>query len=459
MSSDCIALSCQVWIRHPSIGFCNFREIYPKSDLSNILFPGKSVLCWARNVPPTREVTYQATVVWLESEPPSESIYRTPDLVQELNFHLAEYSSGGLSSLDTVNATPTKLRSVEGVVQEWISHEVGLVRLDDGGVALFHIAQAWAYRATWVQYTTLMTKPACLDYLALGTTVLLAVRPLAASEASELRYQALIIWNKEVCRAEEERQGVGRGDGMFSRRQVEEGDLPLSWVQEMAGDVSRTALLTALDTTWDSLKRLARLDLKSITPVAAVLNLLPLNWEAKIVKMVDSDNGVISVQHREAGTDLSGDLGLGVTNMFVMFNIEDVFGVTGDRYRTGPDTNVPSILGQPVDLTARCIVSEGASIASVYHTAASQSMLAMTSASPVSCPILQAVCVYLKTCDTSAPVTLFSPRPTRLRSVPESVDIAETSTSFYLSYLLSAQLDVKEWDSLLLLSILSYLYI
>ena len=35
----------------------------------------------------------------------------------------------------------------------------------------------------------------------------------------------------QVCRAEEEREGAGRGEGMFSRRQVEEGDLPLSWVQ------------------------------------------------------------------------------------------------------------------------------------------------------------------------------------------------------------------------------------
>ena len=38
--------------------------------------------------------------------------------------------------------------------------------------------------------------------------------------------------------------------------------------------------------------------------------------------MVDNDNGVISVQHKEAGTDMSGDLGLGVTNIFVIFNIE-----------------------------------------------------------------------------------------------------------------------------------------
>ena len=105
--------------------------------------------------------------------------------------------------------------------------------------------------------------------------------------------------------------------------------------------------------------------------------------------MVDNDNGVISVQPKEAGTDMSGDLGLGVTNIFVIFNIEDVYGVTGDKYRTGPETNIQSILGKPVDLTARCIVSEGASIASLYHTAASQSMLAMTAATPVSCPILQ----------------------------------------------------------------------
>ena len=38
--------------------------------------------------------------------------------------------------------------------------------------------------------------------------------------------------------------------------------------------------------------------------------------------MVDSENGVISVQHKEAGTDMSGDLGLGVTKIFVIFHIE-----------------------------------------------------------------------------------------------------------------------------------------
>lgn len=54
----------------------------------------------------------------------------------------------------------------------------------------------------------------------------------------------------------------------------------------MAGDIPRAALLSSLDATWDNLKRLARLELKAINPVAAVLNLLPINWDARIVKVI-----------------------------------------------------------------------------------------------------------------------------------------------------------------------------
>ena len=66
----------QVWISHPSIGYCSFREIYPSSELSKHLYPGQGVLCWARQISSTRDCNYQATVVWLEGDPPSESLYR-----------------------------------------------------------------------------------------------------------------------------------------------------------------------------------------------------------------------------------------------------------------------------------------------------------------------------------------------------------------------------------------------
>ena len=62
--------------------------------------------------------------------------------------------------------------------------------------------------------------------------------------------------------------------------------LNINVFQEMAGDVQRSALLSSLDATWDNLKRLARLELKAINPVAAVLNLLPLNWDARIIKVI-----------------------------------------------------------------------------------------------------------------------------------------------------------------------------
>ena len=59
------------------------------------------------------------------------------------------------------------------------------------------------------------------------------------------------------------------------------------------------------------------------------------------------------------------------------------------------------------------------------------------------CPVLQAICVYIKSSPSAAPVTLLSPRPTQLRKFPESFHREDPTTDFYLSYLLPVQLDVK----------------
>ena len=109
-----------------------------------------------------------------------------------------------------------------------------------------------------------------------------------------------------------------------------------------------------------------------------ILNLLPENWEAKVVKVVDQENGVICISHRKSA-DMSGDLKLGVTKMFAIFHIEDVFCMAGERYRTNPDHSVAQLLAGHVDLTARSIVSEGGqTMAAVFHTAASQLLLSQT---------------------------------------------------------------------------------
>ena len=274
-------------------------------------------------------------------------------MVSQLNFQQSEYQSGSLTKFDVVNIAPERLRSVAGVVQEWLSHEVGVVKLEDGGAALFHVGQVWSLTSSWVPYTTTLTTPPSLDYLALGTRVSLAVRRLTASPCSELAYQALILWNTERCRAEEDR--LAASAVIFSRRGLEEGQLPQNFITKFSSEAARTELVRELDLTWDSLKSLCKFDQKAIHPVAAVLSLLPADWEAKVEKIVDQENGVICISHRD-GLDMSGELRLGVRKMFAIFHIEDVYSVTGDRYRRGPDQTIFSLAKQPVDLTARCIV-------------------------------------------------------------------------------------------------------
>ena len=280
-------------------------------------------------------------------------VNRTPDLISQLNFQQSEYQSGSLTKFDVVNTAPERLRSVVGVVQEWISHEVGVVRLEDGGVALFHIGQVWTLTSSWVPYTAVLTTPPNIDYLALGSRVSLAVRRLTASPCSELVCQALILWNTERCRAEEER--LAASAVMFSRRGLEDGQIPQNFITKYSSLAARTELVRQLDLTWDNVKSLCQFDLKKIHPVPLVLNLVPADWEARVEKIVDHENGVICISHKD-GLDMSGELKLGVTKMFAIFHIEDVYSVTGDRYRVGPDQTIFSLAKQLVDLTARCIV-------------------------------------------------------------------------------------------------------
>ena len=169
-------------------------------------------------------------------------------MVSQLNFQQSEYQSGSLTKFDVVNIAPERLRSVAGVVQEWLSHEVGLVRLEDGGAALFHVGQVWSFTSSWVPYTSTLTTPPSLDYLALGTRVSLAVRRLTASPCSELAYQALILWNTERCRAEEDR--LAASAVIFSRRGLEEGQLPQNFITKFSSEAARTELVRELDLTW-----------------------------------------------------------------------------------------------------------------------------------------------------------------------------------------------------------------
>ena len=85
---------------------------------------------------------------------------RRPDLAVELNFHLTEYQTGRLGRLDEMNEPSRQVRKyhlatfdpshlalqvvVGGEVIEYISMEMGVVKLAEGDTALFHLSQVQA---------------------------------------------------------------------------------------------------------------------------------------------------------------------------------------------------------------------------------------------------------------------------------------------------------------------------
>ena len=234
---------------------------------------------------------------------------------------------------------------------------------------------------------------------------------------------------------------------MYSRRQDTEDSPPPPYVSRYSSVEARAALIRQLDTQFDTFKRLAKLASchagKTINPVPVVLNLLPEEWEARVVKCVDLEHGVIQLTCRSPGGDMSGDLKLGVTKMFALFHIEDVFSAAGCSYRRGPNDSVAMLRGSYVDLTARSIVSDAlCSMAGVFHKAATQILLSQMY-EHVCCPILQAVTVFVKGDPGAEPNLSLAPRPTYLRAQPESFHRDEPSTAFYLGFLLRGKLDSK----------------
>ena len=181
----------QVWIKHPSAGYCQFAEIYSTADLSKHFYPGRQVNVLMRNIPKTRDVKGQAEVMWLQGPTPEDELFRTRELSAELNFHLAQYQAGKCGKLEMVLSVD-KHSSMDGTVHEYVSYESGVIRLvgKDNGVVLFHLDQVWTFDdGKWILLKDIIKKPLQRDYLPVGSLVSLSVRKLPCSANSQLRYQ------------------------------------------------------------------------------------------------------------------------------------------------------------------------------------------------------------------------------------------------------------------------------
>ena len=114
-----------------------FREVLASSELA-VVFPKDSRVQINARKANADPYEYQATAVWREGKAPSE--YRSREWHEELQ-RVASCVRQRLPIVEPLTISSTR----EGVVQEFISYETGLVRLldQDKGVVLFCLENVW----------------------------------------------------------------------------------------------------------------------------------------------------------------------------------------------------------------------------------------------------------------------------------------------------------------------------
>jgi hypothetical protein len=110
----------------------------------------------------------------------------------------------------------------------------------------------------------------------------------------------MVVWNKEWCKYREATEpNPDSNMEMFTRRGLAEGAVPPEYMVKYGTTDAQLQLVRTLDFHFDNFKRISKLDLKNINPVAVVLNLLPEGWDAKVWKAIDDENGLILITHSQ----------------------------------------------------------------------------------------------------------------------------------------------------------------
>ena len=113
--------------------------------------------------------------------------------------------------------------------------------------------------------------------------------------------KGMVVWNKEVCKQREAADSSAESWGSFNRRALglEEGKVPPGYIRMYSLPENHAKLIRTLDTHFDNFKKLLKLEMKNINGVPVLLNMLPPDWEAKVYRVIDDDNGVIVIKHKK----------------------------------------------------------------------------------------------------------------------------------------------------------------
>jgi len=412
----------QVWMPSPDGGDSPFLATHPLIKLPTVIEVGQELKLNARRISGC-SFNLQATAVWKRKDPPAN--YKTEDLLQNLNLtlnqHIFSETGDTLYKTNPLAGTPDFVVSAK--VQEYFSLEMGFLKLDSGdrGVVLFHLNQVWTeggLNAVPYRNDQDIILP---EYLPIGSSVMVNMRKLQASQGSALKYQATLVWPRKI---DEEITGK----------------LLPAYLSMYGPHEKRVSLVNELNDHHDQMKSILKLCMSSLAPefvpVEAVLNGLPNFWKAQVVAALNDDFGIIRITHSQ-GLDFAP----GVYTMFALFHIEDVFDANGLPAIKSANVTMANMMDSHVDLTARSISLES----DPHKIFDLQRRLNEESVDSGCIPILQAivVCVQMQ---TSSDILLQNdtvfpgiPKPTPLTGQNQCFG----SGKFYLNPVLSCKLDQK----------------
>ena len=162
-----------------------------------------------------------------------------------------------------------------------------------------------------------------------------------------------------------------------------------------------------------------------------VLNGLPDGWGAEIVASLDDQFGIIKISSLTRDRELDP----GVTFMYALFHIEDVYDMAGVPAFLNPTISMGKLMNVHVNLTARsiCKQSDPKNIFSVQRKLLKEDRGAV--------PLLQAVVVCLKVSSSASVNTSTIPKPSVISDSPQS--FGDLGCQHYLNPLMFAKLDIK----------------
>ena len=402
--------------KHNSQGHSPFLETNTYEELEKQLDVGSSVSLNARKISGTC-LPLQATAVWVSTLPPTN--YKTPHLVADLATKLNDFIFSQTGDVkyrsNPLYMSPDKM--VAGEVKEYLSYETGLIVLESGPTALFHLNQVWTETEKKVLYKTVQDK-LLQQYLPIGAKVWVNYREIPAGEQTDLKYQATIVYS---------RVAEGKTD-----------DIPKEYIERFQPFEARVALVSELDRIHDLVKKNLRrhrlITNTNFIPVHAVLNGLPEDWIAEIVAAVDQDFGIIKISHARGHS-----LGRGVHILYALFHIEDVYDYHGLPSIQNPNITMNNVMNCKVNLTARSISCREQDPEKLMDV---QRELTAGGGEAGAVPLLQAVVVCLKLPGGSQDTnSKHIPKPTSIRAKPNS--FGNLGAFFYLNPLLFAKLDLK----------------